>query len=576
MRDSGHPILNWLPAWLARYPRRLLADDLWAGVIVAVLALPQSLAYAMLAGLPPQAGLYVSILPAIAYAWVGSSMVQAVGPVAITAIMTFSVLQPLAVPGSAEYIRMAACLALMSGLLLFAGSVFRLGFLSQLLSRPVIQGFVSGSAVLIILSQCHPLLGSARHDGTVDLLLGTARDLLGGHLAPAVAIGLAALSALALSRGVLPALLMRCGVPAGMAAYVVRLMPLLVLGVATLIVTTQGLADQGVRVVGEIQPGLPGLSGFMPDAGLLATLAMPALLMALVGMVQNIAMAQALAIKRHERVDANRELLGLGTANLVASVYGGMPVGGGLSRSALNVAAGAQSPLATIVSASVMAVIVLAFATSFSALPLAALAASIIVAAFSMIDLKSLRDAWRYDKADALAWVGTAGGVLLLGLERGIALGIVLSLVTLLVRSSSPHIARLGRIPGTEHFRNTDRHAVETLPSVVFLRFDENLFFGNFAAVEARIASELQEAPDLRDVVLVMSAVNRVDTTAMELLCDTNRELAERNICLHLAEVKGPVQDRLSRSRLWAALSGQVFLSVNDAYEALSASSGAA
>jgi SulP family sulfate permease len=188
-----------------------------------------------------------------------------------------------------------------------------------------------------------------------------------------------------------------------------------------------------------------------------------------------------------------------------------------------------------------------------------------------MIDLASLREAWSYDRADALAWLATAAGVVFLGLERGIELGILLSLITLLVRASTPHIARLGRIAGTEHFRNTDRHAVETLPGVIFLRIDESLFFGNLSAIEARIGSELAEAPDIRDIVLVLSAVNRVDTTAMAMLCDTNRDLGERGIRLHLAEVKGPVQDRLSRSRLWPTLTGRVFLSVNDAFATLAA-----
>lgn len=569
MQPSGPSLTRWLPEWIVRYPRHLLVDDLWAGAIVAILALPQSLAYAMLAGLPPQAGLYVSILPAIAYAWVGSSMVQAVGPVAITAIMTFSVLHPLATPGSAAYVEMAACLSLMTGLLLFASSLLRLGFLSQLLSRPVIQGFVSGSAVLIIVSQFRPLLGGASHGDLLPLLAATGHALANGHLPPSAIIGLGALAALAFARAGLGSLLGRFGVSPKVANYLVRGAPLLILMVATAVVLADDLVARGLPVVGQVKPGLPDFQWFVPSTGLLGTLAVPAMLMALVGMVQNIAMAQALAIKRRERVDANRELLGLGAANLVASVSGGMPVGGGVSRSALNVAAGAQTPLATIVSAGVMAAIVATMAASFSALPLAALAASIIVAAFSMIDVKSLLDAWRYDRADALAWLGTAGGVLFLGLERGIGLGLVLSLATLLVRSSSPHIARLGRIPGTEHFRNVDRHAVDTLPGVVFLRIDENLFFGNFAAIESRIASELLEAPTVHDVVLVMSAVNRVDTTAMELLCDTNRDLAARNIRLHLAEVKGPVQDRLSCSRLWNTLTGQVFMSVNDAFETL-------
>ena len=567
-------LLPLLPKWVGNYPRHLLAEDVTAGIIVAVLALPQSLAYALLAGLPPQVGLYVSILPAIAYAWVGSSMVQAVGPVAITAIMTFSVLQPLAVPGSALYIQMAACLALMSGVLLCASSFLRLGFLSQLLSRPVIQGFVSGSALLIILSQCRHLLGLNTSSSDLPALATALLALFSSGLHPAALIGLTSLAVLAFARSLLPQLLARIHLPGTSATFVVRLMPLAVVAAATAAVITFDLEKKGVAVVGQISAGLPDFHWFIPDPSLLSQLAVPAALMALIGMVQNIAMAQALAIKRRERVDANGELLGLGAANMVAAVYGGMPVGGGLSRSALNVAAGAQSPLATIVSASAMAAIVAGLASSFSRLPLAVLAASIIVAAFSMIDLRSLRDAWAYDRADALAWLATAGGVVFLGLERGIELGILLSLATLLVHASTPHIARLGRIAGSEHFRNSDRHEVETIPGVVFLRIDESLFFGNLNAVEARLSSELEEMPAIHDMVLVMSAVNRVDTTAMEMLCDANRTLGERGIKLHLAEVKGPVEDRLSRSRLWPCLTGKVFLSVNDAFTTLATGSG--
>ncbi|MBS1160385.1 MAG: sulP [Proteobacteria bacterium] len=569
MPAPGRFLLRLLPGWILRYPRQRLAEDLVAGLIVAFLALPQSLAYALLAGLPPQVGLYVSILPAIAYAWVGSSMVQAVGPVAITAIMTYTVLQPLATPGTPEYAGLAASLALLSGVLLTIGSLLRLGFLSQLLSRPVIQGFISGSAVLILLSQSRHLLGLESGSDSWPGLWAALLAQLAGGLGPAALIGLVALAVLALGRTLLEHALVRCGMAAARAKFIVRLLPLMVIAAASAVVLHFNLEARGIAVVGPLASGLPDFHWFLPDHASLGKLAVPAMLLALVGMVQNIAMAQALAIKRHERVDANSELLGLGAANMVAAVYGGMPVGGGVSRSALNVAAGAQSPLASIVTAATMGVIVYALASFFSHLPLAALAASIMVAAFSMIDLKSWREAWAYDRADGLAWLGTAGGVVFLGLERGIGLGIMLSLTTLLLRASTPHIARLGRIPGSEHFRNTDRHAVETLPEVVFLRIDESLFFGNQSAVEARIASELLETPTLRHVVLVMSAVNRVDTTAMEMLCDINRDLDERQIHLHLAEVKGPVHDRLHHSRLWPALSGQVFLSVNEAFEKL-------
>ena len=558
-------LVNLLPEWLQRYQRPNLADDVVAGLIVAVLALPQSLAYALLAGLPPQAGLYASILPAFIYAWLGSSMVQAVGPVAITSIMTLTVLSPLAMPGSPEYITLAASLALLSGLVLCAASLLRLGFLAQLLSRPVTQGFISGSAILIIFSQARYLLG-LEHLTDLPAFLNGA---LHCALPPAAALGLACLAAQLFARHALGRLLQASGMATRTASFVVRLMPLLIVGLAALAVLRFDLAAQGVAIVGQIASGLPNLSLSAPDGKTLSQLALPAGIMALVGMVQNIAMAQALAIQRRERINANREILGLGAANLLAAVHGGMPVGGGVSRSALNVAAGARTPLAGMVTAAGMAAIVLAAAPMFATLPLAALAATIMVAAFSMIDLSALRNAWSYDRIDALSWLGTAGGVIFVGLEAGIALGIVLSLAALLVRASTPHIACLGRLPNSEHFRNIERHTVDTLPTALFLRIDESLFFGNLAAIESRLAGELAQAPQVRHVVLVMSAVNRVDTTAMETLCDINQNLDEQGIALHLAEIKGPVHDRLKRSPLLPALHGQIFLSANAAFEAL-------
>ena len=562
--------MSILPAWTRDYPRERLAADLLAGLIVAILVIPQSLAYALLAGLPPQAGLYVSIFPVIAYALLGSSMTQAVGPVAITAIMTFSLLSPLATPGSPQYIALAAGVSLLSGLLILAAGLLRMGFLAQLLSRPVISGFISGSALLIVLSQMKLLLGVAPGGANSWQTLYSLVENLPRTNAATALIGGTALLLLHVSRQYLGAALIALGVSPQHAAFPVRIMPLFVLALATFAVVTLDLDHRrGVAVVGQVQQGLPALLVFVPDSAMLKTLAVPALLLALIGMVQNITMAQALASKRRERVDANRELVGLGAANIVAAFYGGMPVGGGLSRSAINVSAGAQSPLASIVSALVMLGFVAAGTQWFARLPLAVLAASIVIAALGMIDAKSLRQAWNYDKADALALIGTGIGVVTLGLQGGIALGVGLSLATLLYRASTPHIAVIGRISGSEHFRNVERHGVETLPGVLFLRIDESLFFGNLNAVEARLASELERAPATHDVVMVMSAVNRVDTTAMEALTDINRDLSSRNIRLHLAEIKGPVQDRLLTSALWATLSGAVHLSANMAFDAL-------
>lgn len=559
-----------IPGWLAGYSRGKLGADVAAGLIVTVLVIPQSLAYALLAGLPPQTGLYVSIFPVIAYALLGSSMVQAVGPVAITAIMTYSVLTPLAAPGSPQYVAFAATLSLISGVMVLACGVMRLGFLSQLLSRPVISGFISGSAILIVISQMKYLLGVTSDGGNgwelaLDLLTKTPQV----H-GPTAAIGLTALAALIFVKAGLTGLLLRVGMDAGKAAFVGRLMPLAVVLFGTLAVVHWDLDTRsGVSVVGAIVEGLPAFTFFLPGYDAISPLIKPAFVLTLVGMVQNLSMAQALAIKRRERVDANAELVGLGAANVVAAFYGGMPVGGGVSRSAVNVAAGARTPLASIVSALAMIAVVAGVAQWFQRLPLAVLAASIIVAAYSMIDVGAFRRAWAYDRADGLALLGTAGGVLAFGLEVGIGMGVLLSTATLLLRASTPHIAVVGRIPGSEHFRNVARHSVETIPGALFVRIDERLFFGNLGAVELRLNQELEKVAGIRDLVLVMSAVNLMDATAVEVFCELNRDLAGRGIRLHLAEVKGPIQDRLMRTGLWSTLSGEVFLSANDAFEKL-------
>ena len=558
--------------WLVHYRRENLAADLLAGWVVAVLVIPQSLAYALLAGLPPQVGLYASILPVLAYIWFGSSSLQAVGPVAITSIMTYTVLSPLVTPGSPHYIAMAASLCLCSGLLTMAFGLLRLGFLSQLLSRPVVSGFISGSAVLIIINQLHLLLGlPSSGSSSLQALQALAAQLHHTH-APTALLAGAALLALGLSRyGLLP-LARRQGWALQRTEVWVRVMPLLVLAAASVVVVAFELDTRHqVAVVGHIQQGLGSLQFALPAWDDLRMLLMPALIMAFIGTVQNITMGQALAARYRERLEPNRELLGLGAANVVAAIYSGMPVGGGLSRTAINLAAGARTQMASVATAASMLLIVLLGTEWFARMPLAVLAASIVVAALSMVDLKAFHQAWDYDRADALALLGAALGVLLLGLEQGIAIGILLSLVTLLVRASAPHIAVIGRIAGTEHFRNVERHGVETVPGALLLRIDESLFFGNLSAVEARLDAELRKGAAIEDVVLILSAVNRVDTTAMEVLTDINRDLAARGIRLHLAEVKGPVQDRLQRSPLWSTLSGQVHLSVNSAFEALAA-----
>jgi SulP family sulfate permease len=562
--------LTWVPAWLRTYDRRKAVQDGLAGMVVTMLLVPQSLAYAMLAGLPPHVGMYATILPLLAYAAFGSSMTLSVGPVAVASLMTAAAITPLAVPGSQEYLVLAVLLALLGGGVLLLLGVLRMGFVANLLSHPVISGFITGSALLIALGQLKPLLGiPAKGDTALELAASLARHAAQLHL-PTAALGAAAVLALWGARRYLADFLARLGLGVGAAQLTAKLAPMAVVVAAVLLVAVFDLdRAAGVAVVGSIPRGLPSPSVPVPTGEQIMTLFWPALLIALVGFVESVSVAQSLAIKRGEHIDANAELRGLGAANLASAVAGGFPVTGGFARSVVNFDAGARTPLSGVVSAALMGLVLLGMTGLFERLPLAVLAATILVAVLGLVDIATVREAWRYDRADALAWTGTALGVLSLGVEAGVAVGIALSIGTFLWRASRPHIAVLGRLPGTEHFRNVQRFAVETFPDVVLLRVDENLFFANTAAVLDRIQAELQRRPGTHSLVLVLSSVSHIDLTAVEALERLQRELSGRGVRLYLAEVKGPVLDRLKHAgRLRSLLDGH-FVSVQDAVRAL-------
>ena len=560
--------MTWLPTWLRAYRPAWLAGDLTAGVIVTVMLIPQSLAYALLAGLPPEVGLYASILPIVAYALLGSSMTLAVGPVAVASLMTASALQPLASAGSAEYVALAVQLSMISGVMLLAFGALRLGFLAYFLSHPVISGFITGSAVLIAVGQLKYILGvKVAGSNVLEILLGLARAL--PQTRPVtVVIGVASLLFLLLARRYLAPVLTRLGVPAKAADLMAKLAPMVAVIASTAVVGLFKLNETaGVSVVGNVPQGLPQLSLSLPGMSTLSQLWLPALLITLIGFVESVSVAQSLALKRQQRIQPNRELLGLGAANVASALSGGYPVTGGFARSVVNFAAGAHTPLAGVISAGLMALVIAALTGLFYYLPHAVLAATIIVAVTSLIDVKTLKEAWRYDRADALSLMATAMGVVALGVEVGILFGVVLSMGTLIWRASRPHIAVLGRITGTEHFRNVDRHAVQTVPGLLALRVDESLFFANATVVEDRVEALLARDPLVRRVLLICSAVNQIDATALGVLTQLERSLAIRGIAFMLAEVKGPVMDRLRLTELGQRLQGKVFLSVHAAFE---------
>jgi SulP family sulfate permease len=324
----------------------------------------------------------------------------------------------------------------------------------------------------------------------------------------------------------------------------------------------------GVQVIGAVPSGLPR-PGLATSAAHWQALLKPALLIGFMSFLIAMSGAQALALKRAEKLHTNRELVGLGLANVGSALSGGFPVTGSLSRSAVNFAAGARTQLAGVITAALLAGALVLPTGWLALLPLPVLAATIIVAVLGLLDWSTLRTAWHYDRADALALLATAGGVLLLGVEAGVVLGLLLSLGTMIWRESRPHIAVLGRIPHTEHFRNIDRYSVETDPAVLLLRVDAGLFFGNIEAVSQRIEEELASHGGARNLVLVLSAVNAIDSSALFGLLELNRVLARRDVRLHLAEVKGPVLDRLRASTLLSELSGRLFLSTANAWDAL-------
>ncbi|MDZ7888690.1 MAG: sulfate permease [Pseudomonas sp.] len=562
---------RWLPCldWGRRYNRATASQDGLAALIVTLMLIPQSLAYAMLAGLPPVTGLYASILPLLAYALFGSSRALAVGPVAVVSLMTAAALGPLFPAGSAAYIGAAMLLALLSGLILSLMAVMRLGFLANFLSHPVISGFISASGILIACGQLKHILGvSASGESLLQIVPALVRAL--PHTQGAtLLIGVLSLAWLWWARGRLKPLLQRLGLTAQGAGNLAKAGPVLAIIVAILAVSVLQLEQAGVKVVGVIPQGLPGLVLPTLDLQLALQLLPAALLISLVGFVESVSVGQTLAAKRRQRIEPDSELLGLGVANLSAAFSGGFPVTGGFARSVVNYDAGAQTPMAGVFTAIGIGLSVMLLTPLLHNLPQAVLAATIIVAVLSLVDLGSLKRTWRYSPQDGAAQAATLLGVLLIGVEVGILLGVGLSLLLFLWRTSKPHMAVVGQVPGSEHFRNVERFAVVESPSVLSLRVDESLYFPNARFLEERIGELIAARPQVRHLVLMCPGVNLIDASALDSLDAIVERLAAAGVQLHLSEVKGPVMDQLKRSDFLQRFGGQVFISQFQALKTL-------
>jgi sulfate permease, SulP family len=551
-------------------PGRALQDGV-AGTITAILLIPQALAYALLAGLPAEVGLYASVVPPLLYALTGTSRTMSLGPVAVAAVMVAAALAPYAGGEPARYLSGALLLsALVGGLLLVMG-LLRLGWLTHFISHPVLSGFTTGAALLIVGTQLGPLTGivvASGHDfpGGLQALLAGAGQL---NIWTAAFAGVSVVTLL-LARSWLVSGLQRLGFSSVAALAISRMAPLLVVAVGTAVSHfSDAVGRHGVAVVGMVPEGLPWPSLAVLRADGVWDLLPSAALIALIGYVESISVARALAFRRRERIDADQELRALGLSNLGSAVVGAMPVAGGFSRSMVNFEAGAQTQLAAVVTALWVALAASSFTGLLAALPKAVLAAIIVVAVWQLIDLRAVKQTLAFNRADGAAQGATIVGVLVLGIEEGLMLGVGLALAAFLYRTSRPHVAQVGQVPGTEHFRNVHRHVVDTWPTLLLLRIDEHLYFANTPRLEAELQARVLAQPGVRDVVLVLSGVGFIDASGLEMLEAFECALRQAGQRLHLAEVKGPVMDQLRHTALVVRLGdGQLHLSAAAAVRA--------
>ncbi len=559
------PILEWGRG----YGGVTLTNDLVAAAIVTIMLIPQSLAYAMLAGLPPEIGLYASILPIIAYALFGTSRALAVGPVAVISLMTLTAASAVAAPGSAEFIAATLVLALLSGLILIVMGVLRLGFLANLLSHPVVSGFITASGIIIATSQLKSLLGIKASGEALPELVTTLIENAKDTNPYTLAIGVIATGFLFWVRKGLKPMLVGFGLAVRPADLVAKAGPIVAVALSILAVIAFDLEAKGVKVVGDIPQSLPPFTVPLFDAELWQRLAIPALLLSIIGFVESVSVAQTLAAKKRQRIVPDQELIGLGAANVAAAFSGGYPVTGGFARSVVNFDAGAETPAAGAFTAVGILLAALFLTPLLASLPIATLAATIIVAVLSLVDFKTPRAIWHYSKADFAAMAATIAVTLLIGVEPGVMAGVGLSLALFLWRASRPHAAIVGRVPETEHFRNVKRHKVFTDPRILTIRIDESLTYLNARWLEEFVLEEIAAHPKLKHLILMASAVNAIDASALESIEAINHRMADAGVRLHLSEVKGPVMDALERGHFLHELTGRVWFSQNEAFEAV-------
>ncbi|GLQ23356.1 sodium-independent anion transporter [Algimonas ampicilliniresistens] len=552
--------------WLTEYNKTLFSNDLVAAIVVTILLVPQSLAYALLAGLPPKVGIYASITPLLAYAVLGSSRQLNVGPTAVISLMTASTIAELP-----EELRVvgAAALALMVGLMLIGAGVMKAGFLMNFVSRPVVSAYITGAALLIVISQLRHIFGVDGGGRTAFAMVSNLSRQASETSLITIGVGAAALLAFYLARTQIAFQLIKAGVPSRRAKMWSRMAPIVIIGLFIVASWMAGLDQQGLSVVGVVPGGLPPFRIPYVETSLIQSLLIPAAVIAIVAFVDSTSTAQELAARRRGSINANRELFGLGAANIAAGLSAGYAVNGSMSRSAVNAAAGGETPLSAVIVAILMALTAMFLTPLLTHLPLAVLAALIIIACFSLLDFRSIWRTWIYSRLDGLTAVATFVAVLTLGVQYGVLVGVVLAMALHIRTTVNPHMPLVGRFPGTEHYRDATRFVVETNDQVKTLRIDESLYYANARTLEDRVAQIVAETPSLTDLIMMCTAVNRIDASALSSLETINNRLKASDIRLHFSDMQSRVRERLFRSSFLDRLTGQIFLSQHEAMETL-------
>ncbi|WP_168416461.1 SulP family inorganic anion transporter [Acinetobacter indicus] len=570
MSDFKSRLLDRLPAWqwLKHYNTVTLKSDLLASLIVIAMLVPQGMAYAMLAGLPPVMGLYASVLPMIIYAFFGSSPTLSIGPVAIISMMTFATLNPLFEVGSPVYIQAACLLALMVGVISLLLGMLRFGFLIQLISHPVIKSFIIASALLIALGQLKFLFNVPLQANNIPEFVLSVFEYIGLMHWESLIFGIASILFLVFMPKFfnLEAVKQRLGA----SGFIIKSLPLVLVVVSIALVYFFNLQQVGIKTVGEIPSGFPALSMPFWNLELVLQLLPGAAMIAMISFVESLSIAQATALQQRSQLNSNQELIALGAANIGAGLSSAFPVTGSLSRTVVNADAGAKTSMAGVLSSLFIVLVSLYFTGFFRDLPLTVLAATIIVSIWKLVELKPFIDTWRYSKADGLAMWITFFGVLFIDISTGLIIGIVSTFILLLWRISRPHIAEIGLVEGTQHFRNIQRHQVITSAKVLSIRIDEDLTFLNSNTLKGFLINAVSQKPELEHVVINGYSISAIDLSALEMLEDLDNELRKLNIQLHFSEVKGPVMDKLQRSKLLNHLSGKIFLTHYQAIRELS------